>query len=402
MENSTLEKEIRFLVSLVNRCLNIEVRYITSPEDFVSAFSEDPFTNHKALSKIIDFYRGHVAPVTICSWISSKHLRYIILNFSSSDGVLILGPYLEDASDDELIYQILDSHHLSIDYFTRIKLYYDSLPLYDDSHISNVGTDIIKHLLGEDIIINYCQHDFSTIDTSENDYMHQSLEHSLSLDMIAKRYECEKELIQAVSWGNIEESTKALHELGKYYVTAMRTKDPQRNIKNSLITFNTLLRKAAEYGGVHPVYLDETSHKWAVRFENTHSSKELDEFQHKMLRSYCMLVKNHSLAGYSPIVRQAVDYINFNLASGLTVSGLADMLNISADYLTRLFRLELKCTVIEYINKQRITSAVKLLNTTHMPIQNIAMCIGINDTSYFGKLFKKQIGMSPRQYRESI
>ena len=121
-----------------------------------------------------------------------------------------------------------------------------------------------------------------------------------------------------------------------------------------------------------------------------------------MIKDYCSLVKDYALEGVSPLIKRAISYINLNLNSDSTVSDIAYNLCITPNYLSRLFRKENGISVIEYINQKRIKEAIQLMKKTDMQIQMIAEKVGINDLSYFSKLFKKQLGKSPTQYRRDM
>ena len=58
--------------------------------------------------------------------------------------------------------------------------------------------------------------------------------------------------------------------------------------------------------------------------------------------------------------------------------------------------------IITYINKKRIETSLELLKVTDLSIAEIGDLIGLNNTSYFYTLFKKETGTSPKQYRNSI
>ena len=66
------------------------------------------------------------------------------------------------------------------------------------------------------------------------------------------------------------------------------------------------------------------------------------------------------------------------------------------------FKKETGKTVSEYIRDKRIEHAKYLLNTTHLQIQTIALHCGIMDVQYFSKIFKKQLGKTPKEYREAL
>ena len=121
-----------------------------------------------------------------------------------------------------------------------------------------------------------------------------------------------------------------------------------------------------------------------------------------MINSYCLLTKEHSLSKYSPIVKQALMFINLNISSNLTVKKVAFEVGLSPDYLTRLFKKELRVNIITYINRKRIDTSLELLKNVNLSIEEIGDLIGLSNTSYFYTIFKREIGVSPKQYRNSL
>lgn len=165
---------------------------------------------------------------------------------------------------------------------------------------------------------------------------------------------------------------------------------------------NTLCRKAAEKGGVHPMYLDRISSSFALRLEQMSSVQDAMPLMHDIFRSYCRLVRKHSMQSYSPVVQKAIMLVDSDLSANLTLSTLADSQSISPGYLSAVFRKETGRTVSEYIRERRMKHAAHLLVTTHLQVQTVALHCGIMDVQYFSKLFKKETGKTPREYRESM
>ena len=186
------------------------------------------------------------------------------------------------------------------------------------------------------------------------------------------------------------------------YSEITRVNDSLRNIKNLLLSGNTLFRKAAYDGGVHPIYLDELSGKWAIKIEQELSFEVLHNMPIQMIRSYCLLTKEHSLSQYSQVVKDALTFINLNISSNLTVKRVAHEVSLSPDYLTRLFKKEVGFNIITYINRKRIHTSLELLKNTNLSIEEIGDLIGLSNTSYFYTMFKREIGVSPKQYRNSL
>jgi YesN/AraC family two-component response regulator len=181
-----------------------------------------------------------------------------------------------------------------------------------------------------------------------------------------------------------------------------RVADPIRNAKNYGIIMNTILRKAAEKGGVHPVHLDQMSSSFARKIEGITVLSESTSLMADMFRDYCRLVRKHSMQGYSPIVRKTVLMITADLSADLSLNALAEAQNVSPGYLATIFKKETAQTISEFIREKRIKHAMHLLSTTHLQIQSIAIHCGVMDVQYFSKIFKKAVGKTPKEYREHI
>ena len=162
------------------------------------------------------------------------------------------------------------------------------------------------------------------------------------------------------------------------------------------------MRKAAEAGAVHPLHIDSLSSRYAKKIELATSTNALISLQREMIHKYCLLVKNHSMKGYSLLIRKVLTQIDSDLTANLSLRTQAEHLNINSSYLSTLFKKETGTTLTEYVNRKRIEHAIFLLNTTNLKIQAIAQACGIPDVNYFTKIFKKQIGITPKDYRDNI
>ena len=121
-----------------------------------------------------------------------------------------------------------------------------------------------------------------------------------------------------------------------------------------------------------------------------------------MTRKYTLIVKNHSLRGYSKLVRKVLVHIDLDLSGDLTLSTQAKLLDVNPCYLSSIFKKETGQTLTEYVTGKRIEQAIFLLNSTNMQIQTIAQYCGIPDVCYFTKTFKKIVGKSPTEYKNTI
>ena len=92
--------------------------------------------------------------------------------------------------------------------------------------------------------------------------------------------------------------------------------------------------------------------------------------------------------------------IDSDLSADLSLRSLADHQSISYGYLCALFKRETGKTISAYVREKRIKHAAHLLATTHLQIQTVALHCGIMDVQYFSKIFKRQTGKTPKEYRE--
>jgi AraC-like DNA-binding protein len=102
----------------------------------------------------------------------------------------------------------------------------------------------------------------------------------------------------------------------------------------------------------------------------------------------------------SMLVKQAVAYMQQHYAEPLSRQEIANAVGVNPDYLTRIFRRELSVSPWDYLNRYRIKQARVLLRTTHTAIATIATEVGFAEPAYFSRVFQKEVGCSPRAFRE--
>lgn len=93
-------------------------------------------------------------------------------------------------------------------------------------------------------------------------------------------------------------------------------------------------------------------------------------------------------------------YIDNHFKQKISLDLIAKEFFISKYYMSREFKKKYDITINNYIINKRITFAKELLRFTHMPIGEVGNSCGINDSSYFNKIFQKNETMSPSEYRK--
>ena len=105
--------------------------------------------------------------------------------------------------------------------------------------------------------------------------------------------------------------------------------------------------------------------------------------------------------GSNTVRTKIIPFIEQNIRSNqLSLLLIAAEFGFSTDHVSRIFKAEIKMTVLEYINRQRIELAKQLLASSDAPVEDIVTKIGYQNTSSFIRKFKKTAGMTPGEYRK--
>ena len=352
-------------------------------------------------------YLPDLQPATVYAVTDRLNLmyNYLLLPETEKDTLLVIGPYLEKDISEQALLELTESLNIAPSQQKFLQRYYASLPIIaPDSHMQMLMTIFYEKLWGkEDFTYATYNRDNHSGFTSfrQNILSSEEVGKQWNVDVIEKRYANENALMDAVRTGNLK---KVDNHVGRITAAVFdkRLPDHLRTLKNYCIITNTILRKAAEQGGVHPVYLDSVSSDFAAKIEQLISPTACPAMIGSMARSYCRLVKNHSAKSYSPAVQKAMICVDTDLTAPLSLRYLADELNINSSYLSSLFKKETGVTVTAYIIRQRINYAKHLLENTRLQIQTVAQYCGLGDVHYFSKLFKKETGLTPREFRQSV
>ena len=215
------------------------------------------------------------------------------------------------------------------------------------------------------------------------------------------RYEVEADLLHALGQGDKKKVIELLHSDDPLFSFSERfPNQPLRRVKNLVIVINTLFRTVAREKNVPPILIHRTSEKFALQIEIKTRLAELHQLQNDMIEEYCDLIISNSLSGYSKIIQKVITYMMTYYKQQITVDDLATTHFIHPSHLSRKFKLETNMTITAYIQKIRIEHAQYLLRNKNMPIEEIAWMVGYGDSSYFTRVFKRQTGHTPTQYRE--
>ncbi len=100
-------------------------------------------------------------------------------------------------------------------------------------------------------------------------------------------------------------------------------------------------------------------------------------------------------------IDQIIQYIEKNYNKDIGLTELSELVGMNPAYLSVLFKETLGKTYIKYLTGIRMDKACELLAQGNK-VSAVASMVGVSDVHYFAELFKKYIGKTPREYRDSI
>lgn len=403
MNNRTLD----FISKLLKDILKLDMHYFVEPYNNISVFDRylrDSLKNSEQLYQSIYNFILNMEHSAFHIITDLYDMNYVMFYpYAEKKDIISIGPYFTQKISNDYWLSLTERHKLTRSDAENLKGFLYATPVISNNlDIISTISNMIHYINPEATPFSVLYHDFSDIDMDTNNSHFQFKEDYLALaKQLEDRYATEKELLHYISIGD---SARAF-EAAKRFISSpfeQRLSNSIRELKSLLITANTAYRKAVEVNEIHPVYLHEITSKFVNLIENATSEASLNNLFEKMIREYCLLVNNKSVKQYSPMIRKTLHYIEFNLDAKISLGDLAKLNEVSIPYLAGQFKKEVGETIIQYTNHLRIETAVKLLNTSSLSIQDIASYVGILDYNYFTKVFKKEIGLSPSQYRKKI
>lgn len=173
----------------------------------------------------------------------------------------------------------------------------------------------------------------------------------------------------------------------------------------SLLKLRTLqvltnANRAAFNSGAAPVALGSHSMRMIGHIDRATSKTQLLLIARIATDKTISLVPSSS-AYRERIMQEAIAYIRAHFAEHITREQLASILKCSPTHFSRLFSRTTGYTYKDYLLQCRLQKAKELLRRSHLQVAEIAEAVGYIDPFQFSKIFRKRVGVSPRQYRDT-
>ncbi len=135
--------------------------------------------------------------------------------------------------------------------------------------------------------------------------------------------------------------------------------------------------------------------------ESCDNIMDLNDILKEAARKAAESVNTYNNKNMKLLLKSAVEYLESHYNEPVTLNDVAEKLYVSTYYLSRMFKKELNKNFVDYLNEIRINHAKELLLDVRYKTYEVADAIGISDPHYFSKLFKKYVGITPTEYKDS-
>ena len=218
-------------------------------------------------------------------------------------------------------------------------------------------------------------------------------------EMYHHTYQEERKLLECVREGRVQDALQYNRsmdvDLGKL------SKKEQNHWRNAAIVGITLCTRAAIEGGVSPSVAYRLSDFYIQKCDACEDVEQMLEYRNHAVEELTLRVSERlQKQRTSNYVECCKEYINRNYRKKIYLEDIAEALEISAGYLSRIFRAETHSRLQDYITQVRVERAANLLIYSEESIAGIAEYVNFPSQSYMGKVFKQYKNMTPREYRE--
>ncbi len=338
---------------------------------------------------------------SVIDYKDSFGLHYLVFRGrnAESGSFLFFGPFLYHSCEEKHFRQLTEKHSLPSDALEAIRWYFKRIPIIHDylswqqmlsgflaRYLANPGLEIIRVNCGQ--LVQYERKPSLSLS-------------AIPYSSVEARYAVENAMLDAIRRGDIAEATYQ-QNLFMGFSLDQRVSDHLRDAKDMVIALNTLCRKAIQEAAVHPLYIDGISGQFVIEIEAAENPEQVNAVIPKMLRQYCLLVLQHSLARYSAVIRDCLNFIDFHYMEPLSLESLSARFSVNKNYLSSRFHREKGMTITDYINQIRVNRATSLLRNTSRSVQQIAEQCGFTDANYFTRIYKKIQGFTPNEYRKAV
>lgn len=239
--------------------------------------------------------------------------------------------------------------------------------------------------------------------SSQNENMNKiRMEYALQQEDIIDNnhtYRYEQELLEDLKSGNVDKVRKNIETMYPKYPVVLDYFEKKNEEYMAVISIAIAARGAIE-AGVTSVESFQLSDIYLKKLAMAKESEEIKQIRNEALVTYAELVREKRQYRKAGIyVEECKNFIAVNIFKKISSQDVAEAMNLNTIYLERVFKREVGISIGAYIRREKIIRAKNLLIYSDRSIMEISEYLAFPSQSYFGQIFKREVGMTPKQFR---
>lgn len=212
-------------------------------------------------------------------------------------------------------------------------------------------------------------------------------------------FQIENKLLDSIGMANRKDAHKYLNEIYGYIFFS--TGGNLAVAKTRVYELLVLISREAIKNGADSQNCMELTHNF---LQNIPLIKNMDELCMWLSQTTNIFIDNvfyYLNSKHLNIIQKAVQYVQNNYSEKITLESIASLVFVTPTYFSKIFKEEMHVSFVTFLNDVRINQSKRLLREETIKLADIAQLSGFEDQSYFTKVFKKNVKMTPLQYRKT-
>jgi len=327
-----------------------------------------------------------------------NHIAFPLINSGELLGSVIIGPFLMDQPDSTLVSDLAERYRLpatlSLELYDELK----TLVILSPAKVNELKK-LIDHVLspllpGERALLLENQQKMSQqarLNETIQVFKEQKFDSSL-----ASFYKKEQDLLSRVRSGTVTEVKALLNDLIGYVLFSEGGQLESVRVRS--IELTTLLSRVAIDGGAQTGNVFYLSSQFILKLYQQQTLEDICLLMQEVLESFMNAMFNETDKG-NLYIRKALRFMQDNYGEHLELAKVAEYVGLSPSYFSALFNQIVGVSFREQLCRIRVEESKRLLLQKDYSLVDIALAMGFPDQSYYCKVFKRIVGVTPGKYR---
>ncbi|MEN1936950.1 helix-turn-helix domain-containing protein [Paenibacillus sp. 102] len=399
--------DIQYLCDILYQTFQVSIQFVSTDEKVLyKSISDDicsPFYSSKEeqLSELFQENDLYNFPLMRGNSYLENFVFIRVVDHEYIKGTFVIGPSTCPKVSEDMVIRLMNEFGKNASIQDGIG-YYHSIPVIKKITLIDIGILLHYMIFKEKLDVGAVWRENKLLEKTSYEIANPDLYISARRQNSPNHYDIalERKFFTCIKEGNKEKLIQYAYAFPQEDAAISSKTNQLRNQKNNGIMAITLATRYAIEGNLPSDIAFSLSSLYMETIEQLDNMYSVNRLIEDALCAFADRVKEYSIQRYSHTITTCLNHVSKNIYHEISLNNLATLLDINPTYLSKLFKQEVGIPFSEYIQRERVEEAKKLLTLTTYPLSDICAWLNFYDQSYFTRVFKKICNMTPRQYRE--